>query len=240
MSVWILQRFKKIRVYFICSTFQLSTSIYTKQFFFVNPFGLEMNASLFRVLSFFRHLCHSALRKDLIFDRMILRSACNGSFSSGLAFLYCFARDFKFFLSSLIFISSVFPASLYWFLSKIIDHSFTLLIGCCKQPVKCAALFILVICEDISNFFNIWIAPNYSFAQFLSSCPVRSSCRTRVSGFVRFFLVTPPPQKSPLSISKRSKQCSRNFKFLKERFYWKILSFHGLLKLLYAKSAFSD
>ena len=34
----------------------------------------------------------------------------------------------------------------------IIDRSSTLLIGCCKQPVKYAAQFILVIYEDISTF----------------------------------------------------------------------------------------
>ena len=42
----------------------------------------------------------------------------------------------------------------YLFIWMIIDHSSTLLIGCYKQPVKCAALSILVICKDISIFLT--------------------------------------------------------------------------------------
>ena len=84
-------------------------------FFFVNPNGLEMNASLIRALSFLSRLCHSVLCKDLIFDRMILRNSCNGSFSSGLALLYCFLRLFRSFLRSLIFLSLRFSLPVTFF-----------------------------------------------------------------------------------------------------------------------------
>ena len=72
----------------------------------------------------------------------------------------------------------------YLFIWTIIDHSSALLIGCLQQSVKWAALFILVICEDINTFFNTRIVRNNSFAKHLSSCPVRSSRRTRMPGFV--------------------------------------------------------
>ena len=40
----------------------------------------------------------------------------------------------------------------YLFIWTVIDHSSAFLIGCCKQPLKCTALSILVICKDISTF----------------------------------------------------------------------------------------
>ena len=38
--------------------------------------------------------------------------------------------------------------------------------------------------------------------------------------------------------SEHLKQCLRNLYILEEWFYWNVLSFHGLLKPLYAKSGF--
>ena len=94
-------------------------------FFFVNPNGLEMNVRLFRVLSFFRRLCHSALHKDPIFDRMILRSSSNGSFSSGLAFFILFLETFLVFPQIFNFsLSSIFLASHVLFFSFFITITF--------------------------------------------------------------------------------------------------------------------
>ena len=42
----------------------------------------------------------------------------------------------------------------YLFIWPNIDRSSTHVIGCCKQPVKCAILSVLVISEDISTFLT--------------------------------------------------------------------------------------
>ena len=62
----------------------------------------------------------------------------------------------------------------YSFIWTITDSSTAYLIGCWKQPVKCALLSMLEVYENISTFLT-WIVRNYLFEQFQSLYPGRSS-----------------------------------------------------------------
>ena len=72
----------------------------------------------------------------------------------------------------------------YLFIWTIIFHSFTLVIDCCK----CAVLSILVICKDITTFLTYGLFVIIHLLSFFP-CQVRSSRRTRVSGFLSLFFI---------------------------------------------------
>ena len=64
----------------------------------------------------------------------------------------------------------------------IIERSSAPLIGCCKQPVKYAALSILGICEDNSTFLTHGL---FVIIHLHSSChPVQYAALTRQGGLV--------------------------------------------------------